>query len=201
MRTRKKLWIYGWTAAAAVSAIVVQTTLLSHFPVKEAVPIFCNLPLTVAILWGTVYGSPMPPISPDELRLSTATQIFLRQAMSGSVVGALMGGFFAALYTPMLGVFPAYFVFAGWVAGYFCMRNTNRMLSFLCIPLVLVISLLAETVMAWQLSLIGRTGTFDNLMQIALPEAALNAILAPFIYFPLRRWYEIATAVKLVPHR
>lgn len=199
MRARTKMWSYGLTAGVAISSIVVQTTLLSQFPVKDAVPVYCNLPLTVTIIWGAVFGSPMPPITPDELRLSTLGQIFTRQAASGSVAGALMGALLAALYTSIIGVFPAYLPFAGWLAGYFCLRNTNRMLSFLCVPLVFVVTLMAETLMAWQLSLLGRPGTFGNLMQIALPEAALNTIIAPIIYFPLRGWYDAATTVKVAP--
>lgn len=193
MRTRRKLWNYGMIAAIGVSALVVQTTVLNNFPVHG---IYCDLPLTIIIVWGAVFGSPMPPITPDELRLSSLNQVFIRQAASGSVAGALMGMYFAVLKAPIIGMIPIYYPFAGWMAGYFCLRNINKQ-NYLSIPLVFAITLLAETLMAWQLSLMGRDLVFDRLMQIAVPEAILNMVIAPFIYFPLRRWYDFSQAVKV----
>lgn len=186
MRARTKLTNYGLTALVAMAAMVLQLGVLNNFPVRG---VYCNLPLTLVIVWGAVFGSPLPPITPDELRVSTTQEIFMRQLASGSFIGLLAGALFSALYTPLILVFPAYLPIAGWVAGYFCLRNLNKQ-NLLCIPLVFVISLIAETAMAWQLSLMGRPGVFDNLMEIAMPEAGLNALIAPFIYFPMRRWYE-----------
>lgn len=194
MRTRKKLTHYGLTALLGVAALVLQIGVLNNFPVHG---VYCNLPLTVVIVWGAVFGSSMPPITPDELRLSTTGEIFLHQLASGSLTGLLAGAFLAALYSPMIPIFPVYFPIAGWFAGYFCLRNINKQ-NLLCIPLVFVITLLAETIMAWQLSIVGRSGVFDQLMQIAVPEASLNALIAPFIYFPMRRWYELTQSVRVV---
>lgn len=193
MRTRRKMLNYGLTALVATTALVLQIGLLNNFPVHG---VYCNLPLTIVIVWGAVFGSPMPPITPDELRLSTTGEVFLRQLASGSIVGFLVGAFFASLYTPMLPVFPAYLPIAGWIAGYFCLRNINKQ-NLLCIPLVFVMTLIAETLMAWQLSLIGRPGVFDHLMQIAVSEASLNALIAPFVYFPMRRWYELTQSARI----
>jgi hypothetical protein len=209
MRTRRKAANYGLSGALAFTVILVQTTLLSHFPVRDPLPVYCNLPLTVAIVWGAVFGSPIASITPDELRLSTVSQVFTRQLLSGSLAGALMGALLAALYAPILTVFPFYLPFAGWMAGYFCLRNINKQnvilnLSLLA-PLVFVISLMADTIMAWQLSLpanllvpgsAGRAGAFDNLMQIAISEASLNMIISSFIYFPVRFWYDASQTVK-----
>jgi hypothetical protein len=193
MRTRSKLWNYGLTAALSLSVVLIQTTMLSQFPVRDPLPIYCNLPLTLAIVWGAVYGSPLPPISPDELRLSSIQQIFLRQLAMGSVTGFLVGALLAAIYAPMLSVFPFYLPFAGWTAGYFSVRHINNKQSWLlCALLVFILSLLSETLMAWQLAWLGRPGAFDNLMVFALDEAGLNAIITPFIFFPLRRWYDLS---------
>lgn len=195
MRTRNKLANYALTALISLAALVLQIGVLNHFPVHD---VFCNLPLTLVIVWGAVFGSPLPPITPDELRMSTTGEIFVRQLATGSPVGLLAGAFLAALYTPMDLIFPVYLPFAGWFAGYFCLRNINKE-NLLCIPLVFVISLLAETVMAWQLSMTGRSGVFDQLMQIAMTEASLNALIAPFIYFPMRRWYDFSRSVRVSP--
>jgi hypothetical protein len=202
MRTRTKIAGYGVGAAAGLSAVLLQTTVLSQFPVRDNIPVYCNLPLTLAICWGSISGSPMPPITPDELRLSSGSLIFTRQLLAGSPSGFLMGAFLAALYASMSGfvgddamrafhVFPIYLPFAGFVGGYFCLRHMN-MPRFLIMPLVFVISLLAETVMAWQLSLAGRPGVFANLQQIAVHEAALNTMIAPLVYVPAKLWYDFA---------
>jgi rod shape-determining protein MreD len=193
MRTRNKLANYTLTALMCLAAMVLQIGVLNNFPVRE---VYCNLPLTLVIVWGAVFGSPLPPITPDELRMSTTGEIFARQLATGSVTGLLAGAFLAALYGQMLPVFPYYLPFAGWFAGYFCLRNINKE-NLLCIPLVFVLSLLAETLMAWQLSMMGRSGVFEQLMQIAVPEASLNALIAPFIYFPMRRWFDFSRAVRV----
>jgi rod shape-determining protein MreD len=193
MRTRRKLWNYGLTALLVLVAVVVQTTILNNFPVHG---VYCNLPLTIIIVWGAVFGSPLPPITPDELRLSSVGEIFLRQAAAGSVSALLAGAFMAALMAPMIPVYPVYLPAAGWVAGYFCLRHINTQ-NLLCVPLVFVLTLFAETVMAWQLSLTGRADVFNHLMQIAVWEAGLNSVIAPFIYFPMRRWYDFRQAIKV----
>lgn len=194
MRTRRKLGGYALTALVVTSVYIIQTTIMNHFPVQG---VYCNLPLTLVIIWGSVFGSPLPDITPDELRVSTLGQIFVRQMMSGSFAGALAGGLVAALYGPIINIFALEYPLAGWFAGYFCLRNLNKQ-NLLCMPLVFVITLLAESVMAWQLYLTGRAGTIDHLMQIAIPEAILNTVIAPFIYFPMRRWYDFSQTKTVV---
>lgn len=190
MRARKRFFEIGLTALVAWSSLVLQFTILNKLPVHEVV---CNLPLTIVIVWGAVFGSRLPAISADELRLSSVWQIFFRQAASGSVSGALLGALFGALYSSVLPVYPLYFPLAGWIAGYFCLRNLNKE-NLLCIPLVLVLTGLAESLMAWQLWFLGRACVFETLSSMVLPEALLNAIIAPFIYFPMRRWYDLSAA-------
>lgn len=193
MRTRTKLANYGITAVVCMGALVLQLGVLNNFPVHG---VYCNLPLTLVIVWGTVFGSPLPDITPDELRMSTTGEIFFRQALTGSVTGLIVGAFMAALYAPLIPVYPVYLPIAGWFAGYMCLRNINKQ-NLLSIPVVFVVTLIAETIMSWQLAIVGRPGVFDQLMQIAVPEASLNAVIAPFIYFPLRRWYDVGRSVHI----
>jgi rod shape-determining protein MreD len=188
MRARKKVVDYGVTSVICCGAIVLQFTVLNRFPVHD---VFCNLPLTLVIVWGAVFGSRMPPITPDELRVSTLGQIFVRQLASGSMSGALVGALMGSLYASILPVYPLYFAVIGWIAGYFCLRNINQQ-NLLCVPLVFILTGLAESLFALQLGLMGRPFVTDRLMQIALPEAIQNALIAPFIYFPMRRWYEVS---------
>lgn len=188
MRTRTKLWGYGLTGVIALSAMIIQNSILSSLPVQG---VYVNLPLTMVIVWGTVFGSPLPPISPDELRVSSFGEVFIRQLLSGSVMGAMVGMLFACLYAPMIPIFPAYLPLAGWISGYFCLRNMHQG-NLLCMPMVFIVSLTGETLMAWQLALSGHPGVFDHLYRIALPEAILNTAISPFLYFPLRRWYDFA---------
>src|SRR5271163_3937027 len=93
MRTRKRVWDVALAVVVAGSVWLLQLTVLNNLTFQDVI---CNLPLTMTILFGFVYESALPPIRPDELRTSTAGEIFLRQSMSGSLAGLLMGSFFAA---------------------------------------------------------------------------------------------------------
>ncbi len=190
LKARKKIWDISLTAIVAWSAMQLQFTILNNLAVHEVI---CNLPLTIVIVWGAVFGSNLPPITADELRLSSSKRIFLRQLASGSVSGALVGALFGALYASVLPVYPFYFPVIGWVSGYFCLRKLNKE-NLLCIPLVLLLTGLAESMMAWQLCFAGRSDVFVTLASFVLPEALLNSIIAPFIYFPMRRWYDLSRA-------
>jgi hypothetical protein len=48
------------------------------------------------------------------------------------------------------------------------------------------------------LHMVDRPDVFQNMAQVLPPEAFTNAIIAPFIYYPLRRWYDLYL-VKHVP--
>jgi rod shape-determining protein MreD len=193
MRTRNKLWGYGLTGLLSMSAIIIQTGVLSNLPVQN---VYVNLPLTMVIVWGAVFGSPLPPITPDELRISTLSEVFTRQLFTGSILGALVGALFACLYAALIPIFPVYLPLIGWISGYFCLRNINKQ-TLLCMPLVFVMTLLGETIMAVQLALAGHHYVIEHLFQIAMPEAILNMFIAPFVYFPMRRWYDFAQVAQV----
>jgi rod shape-determining protein MreD len=129
----------------------------------------------------------------DELRRVGLGQIVAMQAMSGSLSGALVGAFFAALYASILPVYPVCYPIVGWAAGYFCLRGFNQG-AMLCIPLVLLLSVFAEAIMAIQLHFIGRPDVLGQLVQIAVPEAIVNAIISPFVFYPMRGWFEFTKA-------
>lgn len=186
LRTRKRMWDFSLAFLIGSIAWLLQLTVLNHF---VFLGVTCNLPLTLTIVWGSVFGSNLKAISPDELRVSPATSIFLHQALSGSVSGALLGAFCGALYASVLPIFPLCLPLIGWISGYFCLRNLHQE-ALICIPLVLLASVLAESIMATQLLASGRQDVFTHLAGIALPEAILNALIAPFIYLPMRRWYD-----------
>jgi hypothetical protein len=42
--------------------------------------------------------------------------------------------------------------------------------------------------------MIGRPEVLPRLAEIAFPEAILNSLIAPFIYFPMRAWFEFFTS-------
>ncbi|MBI4532665.1 MAG: rod shape-determining protein MreD [Candidatus Melainabacteria bacterium] len=188
MRARKKVFNIGLTAVVGSVAWLLQLTVLNNFSFEGAI---CNLPLTLTILWGSVFGSPLPPLRGDDLKVSTIGEVFLYQAASGSVSGALVGALLGAVYASVLPVYPLCFPIIGWLAGYFCLRNLNQE-TLVCIPLVLLASVAAESIMAFQLFLHGRPDVFPHLASIALPEAVLNALIAPFVYFPMRHWYDFS---------
>lgn len=151
----------------------------------------CSLPLTLTIVWGIVFGSPLQAPSRDEIRLSNLRTVVLRQVLSGSISGALVGACLGALFSSVLPVYPISYPIIGWMAGYFCLRNFNQAL-ILCIPLVLIFTFLSEAMMALQLLIVGRPGVIDNFLRIVMTEAVQNALIAPFIFLPMRGWAEFA---------
>lgn len=189
MRSRKRFADVSLTAVLCLSALVLQVCLLNRFSYHHVI---CNLPLTVVIIWGAVFGSPLGTITADELRVSSLGQIFFRQVASGSLSGAIVGALVAALLSSSLPVYPITYPLTGWVAGYFCLRSFGRQ-TILIVPLVLILTAFAEMVMAAQLFVTGRPDVIDHLLQIIVPEALLNALVAPFIYLPLRSWYEYSS--------
>lgn len=191
-RARQRTWDVGLTVCVAGLAWFLQTTVLNDFSFQGA---FCDLPLVMTILWGFVFGSHLPPIGPDELRTKSAREIFLHQAASGSLTGLLFGAFVAAIYSSVLPIYPVTYPVIGWVCGYFSMRNLNPE-ALMCIPVVLIATVAAEIAMAFQLFLTGHADVFPHLAQIVLPEALLNALIAPFVYLPMRSWHDFFSSVN-----
>jgi len=186
MRARRRFWQIGLAAVILCFAWLTQLTVLSLLPLRA---VLCSLPLMVTIVWGAVFGSPLQMPRPEELRRVPLGQIITMQILSGSLSGALVGAFFGALYASILPTYPVCFPLIGWVSGYFCLRNFNQGV-LLCLPLVLLLSVFAEAIMACQLALAGRPDVWPHLVQIAVPEAIVNALLAPFVFIPMRAWYE-----------
>lgn len=176
----------GVSVLTASFALLLQMLVLNRLDLTGAI---CNLPLTITINWGLVFGSPLPPITTHDLRTSSLKDIFTRQILNGSPSGFLLGLLFACLYSSVIPVFPVYFPIVGWTAGYFCLRSVSQG-NLLSIPLVFVLTVVSEALMAWELFLLGRHDVFAHMQTVILPEALLNALIAPFIYFPMRSWYD-----------
>jgi rod shape-determining protein MreD len=188
MRTRKRAWDLGLAGLTAWLAWLLQTNVLNNLSFQGTI---CSLPLTLTILWGFVFGSRMPSIKSDELKLSSAGEVFFRQLLGGSIGGALMGAFIGAMYSSMSPIYPYALPAIGWIAGYFSLPKLNQE-TLICIPIVLLGTVMAEMMIALQLQLFGFSGAFQHLARIALPEALMNALIAPFVYFPMRSWYDFA---------
>jgi rod shape-determining protein MreD len=169
-------------------AWLIQLAILSKLTFSG---VLCNLPLVMTIVWGASFGSHMEKPTSDELRIASVGAIFVRQLLSGSVSGALVGGFFAALSCSVLPVFPVAYPVIGWISGYFSLKNFNQG-AFLCIPLVLLLTFLAEIIMAIQLIVLGRPDVPAHFVTISFPEALLNALIAPVLFFPMRGWFEFS---------
>jgi rod shape-determining protein MreD len=186
MRTRKKAWDLSLAGLTAWLAWLLQANVLNNMGFQGTI---CNLPLTLIILWGFVFGSPLPALRSEEVKLSSTGEVFLRQLFSGSISGALIGGFIGAIYGSVLPMYPLAYPLIGWIAGYFTLPKMNQE-TLICIPIVLLGTVMAEMMIALQLQLSGFSGPFQHLAQIALPEALMDALIAPFVYFPMRRWYD-----------
>lgn len=188
VRLRRRLWEVILTVTIMIIAYLIQLTVLTVITLND---VLASLPLTFTIVWGSAFGSPLKAVTPDELRLMSIGQVITRQALGGSVSGALVGAFFAALYSSVLPIYPIAYPIVGWMAGYFSLKNFNQA-TLLCIPLVLLATVFAETITALQLACVGRPEVLPQLAAIAFPEAVLNSLMSPFLFFPMRGWYEFA---------
>jgi len=187
MQARGKFWHFGLAAVVLVFAWLLQLTLLSIIPLRA---VLCSVPMMVTIVWGAVFGSPLHMPRRDELHHVSLGQIVSIQALSGSVSGLLVGAFFGSLYASILPVYPVSFPIVGWIAGYFCLRNFNQG-TLLCIPLVLLLSVLAESITAVQMMILHRPDVLPHLAQMAVTESIVNAMISPFVFYPLRVWYDL----------
>ncbi len=197
IRTKRRIGAITMAVIIVAGAWVLQLGVISRLFVTG---VQCSLPLTLIIVWGVTFGSPIIAPSKDELRLSTVNAIVLRQALSGSISGALLGAAFAALYSSVLPAYPVAYPLVGWIAGYFCLRNFNKAL-ILCIPLVLILTFLAEAITAVELLALGRPNVFESFVDMAMTEAVLNSLIAPFVFLPMRGWYEFARYMNMMESR
>ncbi|MBX9666286.1 MAG: rod shape-determining protein MreD [Candidatus Obscuribacterales bacterium] len=197
IRTKRRIGAITMAVIIVAGAWVLQLGVISRLFVTG---VQCSLPLTLIIVWGVTFGSPIIAPSKDELRLSTVNAVVLRQALSGSISGALLGAAFAALYSSVLPAYPVAYPLVGWIAGYFCLRNFNKAL-ILCIPLVLILTFLAEAITAVELLALGRPNVFESFVDMAMTEAVLNSLIAPFVFLPMRGWYEFARYMNMMESR
>lgn len=186
IKSRRRLGEIVIAGGILLVAWFIQLALLSKLTFSQ---VLCNLPLAMTIVWGATFGSPMEKPTPDELRVASVGEVMARQLISGSLSGALVGGFFAALSFSVLPLYPVAYPLIGWISGYFSLKNFNQA-AFLCIPLVLLLTFLAEIIMAFQLFLMGRPDVAGHFITISFPEALLNALIAPVLFFPMRGWFE-----------
>jgi rod shape-determining protein MreD len=188
VRARRRVWEIALAGMLLCTAYLLQLTVLSLLSFNDVI---CNLPLVITIIWGSVFGSPLSMPRPEDVRRSSLSTVLTLQALSGSLSGALVGAFFGALYSSVLPIYPICYPIVGWVSGYFCLSSFNQA-TLLCIPLVLLATALAETITAAQLYLMHRPDVLGHLAEIAVAESILNALIAPFVYFPMRGWFEFS---------
>lgn len=188
MKERRRVGELTIAAVVLWVAWLIQLAILSKLTFSQ---VLCNLPLAMTIVWGATFGSRMKKPTSDELRMASVGEVLVRQLLSGSLSGALVGGFFAALSYSILPVFPVAYPVIGWIAGYFSLKNFNQA-AFLCIPLVLLLTFLAEIIMAGQMAIVGRPDVIGHFVTIGIPEALLNALIAPVIFIPMRGWFEFS---------
>ncbi len=186
IKARNRLWELG-LAAIVISIIwFLQNNILTRIALRG---LFCNLPLTFIIIWSSIFGSSLNRLSADDVRVRSFGQIAHYQAMSGCVSGALIGGVFSVLYASVSPVYLFSYPIIGWIAGYFPLKTINHG-SFYSIVLVLFATILGEFLTSCQLMMLGRAEVFSRFAEIAIPEAVLNALIAPFIFVPIKAWYD-----------
>lgn len=202
MRSKRRVLEIAIAAFLCFLAFLMQVLALNYFGIHGSI---CNLPLTLTIVWGLVFGSSMRNLTAVQLRKRSFREIFAHQLASGSHSAFLVGWLFSWLFNSVMPVYPIYFPLIGWTAGYFCLRGLGQG-NLLAIPMTFVLTIVAEALMSWQLYLVFLFFhqsakpdemvqqfhiLFDHLNTFILPEALLNSIIAPFIYFPMRSWYDL----------
>jgi len=186
IKARNHLWELSLTFAVICCIWFLQSTVLTRLSLHS---LFCNLPLTFIIIWASIFTSSAQSLSSDDIKVRPLMAIILYQTISGSVSGALVGAVFAALYASIIPVYLISYPAIGWVAGYFSLKKVQHG-AFYSIVLVFLGTILAEFITTCQLMVLGRTEVINCFAQIAIPEAVLNALIAPFIFVPLRAWYD-----------
>ncbi len=189
IRVRKRLGEIGFAGLIVIFAWLLQITVLTKLSLDS---VLCSLPLAITITWGAVFGSPLRKPTPEELRIQPVDQAIMMQIASGSVSGMIIGAIFASFYATVSPIYPVAYPIVGWLSGYFSLKSFNKA-TLLCIPLVLGGTVFAESISALQLHFVGRPDVLPRLAEIAFPEAILNSLIAPFIYFPMRAWFEFFT--------
>ncbi len=188
MRSKKRMLEIFLSGFICASSFLMQMLVLNNFSIHGSI---CNLPLTLCIVWGLVFGSRLSPLTALELRKKSMGEVFSRQLASGSHSGFLIGWLLSLIYfMTTVPVYPVAYPIIGWAAGYFCLRSLSQG-NLLSIPLTFILTIIAEGLMSWELFALGRGSVFEHLSSFILPEALLNSIIAPFIYFPMRRWYDL----------
>lgn len=186
IKARNRLWELG-LAAVVISIIwLLQNNILTRIALRG---LFCNLPLTFTIIWSSIFGSSIEHLSADEVRVRSFGQIAVYQAMSGCVSGALIGAIFSVLYASVTPVYLISYPVIGWITGYFPLKTVNNG-SLYSIVLVLFGTILGESLTSCQLIMLGRAEVLSRFADIAIPEAVLNALIAPFIFIPIKAWYD-----------
>lgn len=186
IRARNRIWEVGLTVFVIYIIWLLQFNILTRLALRG---LFCNLPLTFTIVWSSIFSSSLNKLSADDLRLRSFAQIALYQTMAGSVSGALVGATFAALYASVTPVYLISYPLTGWIAGYFPLKSVNHA-AFYSIALVFCATILGEFFTAGQLIMLGRGEVFGRFVELAIPEAVLNALIAPFIFLPIKAWYD-----------
>lgn len=203
MRSKKRVLEMSLSILLCVIVFMMQMLVLNYFGIHGSI---CNLPLTLTIVWGLAFGSSLKNLTAVELRRRSFREIFSRQLAAGSHSGFLIGWLFSWLFAAIMPVYPIYFPIIGWAAGYFCLRSLGQG-NLLAIPMTFILTIVAELLMCWELYAIYFVlhyhsakpdemvaqfhALFDHLNTFILPEALLNSIIAPFLYFPMRRWYDV----------
>jgi rod shape-determining protein MreD len=188
IRTRTRIWEISLSTIVIYIVWLLQLNILTRLALRG---LFCNLPLTFIIVWSSIFTSSMSRLSADDLRIRSVWQIAIYQAMSGSFSGALIGAAFAVLYGSVTPVYLLSYPLIGWICGYFPLKSINNG-AFYSIALVFFFSVLGEFLTALQLIVLGRSEVFGRFVDLALPEAVLNALIAPFIFLPIKAWYDFS---------
>ncbi len=188
--TRQKLFLIFLMVSFAYVAWLIQLIFIVKLKLSHSI---ANLPLTIVIVTGLMANKKRLKYPPGQIAKLSLRELIKSQFKNGSLVGLGLGAFMASLEKSLTGSFPVSYIFVGYLSGYFSLRNFNWPV-ILIIPLVFMFSILSECIYAIQLFQI--PGVYNHLIRFAMVEASLNALIAPFVYYPINTLYEFWTGLE-----
>ena len=184
--SKQKLFLIFLVISFSFFAWVIQIIFIGKLRLAH---VCANLPLTIIIVTGLVANFNYPKENPNEIKRISLGQVVKNQFKNGSISGLFLGLFLASIEKSLTGVLPIAYPLVGFLAGYFSLGNFSLPV-FLIIPLVFMFSVLAQAIFSLELFFLHVNGVFNHLINFAMIEASINALIAPFVYFPINAIYE-----------
>ncbi|RUR76484.1 rod shape-determining protein MreD [Chlorogloeopsis fritschii PCC 9212] len=154
--------------------------------------IFGSALLCLLMLPTRFIGMELLGIGPNWLLIWVVAWSVKRTIFQGALAGIVLGLLQDAMTSPD----PTHVLSLGIVGFLTAMLKKQRFIQedFISIALIVFgMAVLAETIFAWQLTLMGDRNSvhiWTYYQKVALASAIVSSLWAPVVYFPLNRWWQ-----------